>query len=109
MPRIKFITFDFGSSKKRPLQEPITPLFNGSNTVQEPILSEDRENQIIRNINPADAPETLSKRPLILMTILLALALGVAGFSFLRYASLQKENFSLNDEVRKLNKSITAL
>src|SRR3989338_2112617 len=109
MPRIKFITFDFGSSKKRPIKEPITPLFNGSNTMQEPVLTEDRKNQIIRSINTADAPEILSKRPLILMTILVALALGIAGFSFFRYAFLQKENFSLNDEVRKLNQSITAL
>lgn len=109
MPRIKFITFDFGSSKKRPVQEPITPIFNGSNAMQEPVLTEDRKNQIIRNIDAAGVPDTLSKRPLILMAILVALALGVAGFSFFRYASLQKENFSLNDEVRKLNKSITAL
>ncbi|HLD69650.1 MAG TPA: hypothetical protein VJA17_02695 [Candidatus Omnitrophota bacterium] len=77
--------------------------------MQEPVLTEDRKNQIIRSINTADAPEILSKRPLILMTILVALALGIAGFSFFRYAFLQKENFSLNDEVRKLNQSITAL
>ena len=109
MPRIKFITLDFGSSKKRPLEEPITPILSGSDNTQESMLTEDRKSQLIHNIDSSNDPRYPSKRPMVLMSLLLLLTVGIAGFSFFRYAGLQKENFSLNDDVRKLNKSINAL
>jgi len=43
------------------------------------------------------------------MLIALLAVSAIAAFSFLRYAGLQKENFSLNGKVRKLNQSILAL
>ena len=43
------------------------------------------------------------------MVIILLAVSGIAAFSFVRYAVLQKENFSLNDQVRKLNQSIQTL
>ena len=110
MPRIKFITLDFGSSKKRPpIEEPIVPLFNGSNETQQPVLTEDRQKQLLESISPSGLSEIVTRRPLFLMTILLALTAIIGGFSFFRYASLQRENFSLTDEMRKLNQSIVVL
>ncbi|OIO39558.1 MAG: hypothetical protein AUJ72_00565 [Candidatus Omnitrophica bacterium CG1_02_46_14] len=89
MPNLRFLTFDFGSSKKR-----------GS------LLAEDRKTQIIQNIEqnyPEKPAPTLS---FWLIIAVLFSAAGVATFSFIRYAVVQKNNFSLNDQVKKLNRSI---
>lgn len=87
----------------------ITAITKEADIMQETVSTEDRKSQLIHNIDPAGDPEFSPKRPLILMSVLLLLAAGIAGFSFFRYVGLQKENFSLNDEVRKLNKSINTL
>lgn len=92
MPRIKFLTFDFGSAKRT-----------------DPILPEDRNSQIIQNIKQKYRREIPNRDRVVIVPVVLLLAAGIAAFSLIRYGILQKENFSLNDEVRKLNVSIEAL
>ncbi|GEM_PF-1730909 len=92
MPRLKFLTFDFSPSKRK-----------------DPLLAEDRKTQLIQNIEQPYPPKTMPKSSFWFMVMVLLAVSGIAAFSFSRYAILQKENFSLNSQLRKLNQSIHAL